>query len=105
MQLVKAKYRSLRTYYVKECKKIADGTRSGGGASQVYVPCWQYFKELDFLSGTIEICETTSSVMPTTATDATSSVMPTTDATSSVMPTADATSDTSSPAQAEVSEY
>ena len=35
---IKDKYKNIRTYYVKEVKKVEQSTRSGAGTSGVYVP-------------------------------------------------------------------
>lgn len=61
---IKDKYKNIRTYYVKEVKKVEQSTRSGAGTSGVYVPTWPYFNSLEFMRCTVEIGETASSVLP-----------------------------------------
>ena len=60
---MKAKYRTLRTYYVKEHKKVEKSSKSGAGAAEVYVPKWPYYSALNFLATTVEINATESSII------------------------------------------
>ena len=63
---VRIKYKSLRTYYVKEVQKVHNSTRSGAGTAGIYVPTWPFFKDLEFLSGTVDVRGATQdSLMPT----------------------------------------
>ena len=58
VQLCKAKYTNLRTYYRKERIKV-NRTRSGGAANEVYKPSWPYYEELHFLAPTVDVDDAT----------------------------------------------
>ncbi|PIO25629.1 hypothetical protein AB205_0030530 [Aquarana catesbeiana] len=47
---LKAKIRSLRSTYNRECKKVRDSQRSGAAADDIYVPRLWYYHSLRFLS-------------------------------------------------------
>ncbi|XP_067951834.1 uncharacterized protein [Watersipora subatra] len=64
VQLMKAKYANIRTYFVKKYKMVQQSSRSGAGAAQVYTPSWPYYERLLFLSSTVDIQETVSSIAP-----------------------------------------
>lgn len=63
VQIMKAKYKNIRTYYVKEQKKVNASIRSGAGANDCYKPTWSHFPELHFMIATVEQRATQSSVI------------------------------------------
>lgn len=63
---MKAKYKHVRTYYVKERKKVIEASRSGAGTNEAYIPKWLHYKDLEFLASTIEQRATESSIIAST---------------------------------------
>lgn len=59
---VEKKLHSLRSQYLREKTKIEKSKKSGAGAKDIYVPKWQYFSLLSFLSTTTERVAHTSSL-------------------------------------------
>ena len=62
--MVKAKYKSIRTQYVKECNKVEKSKRSGAGSDEVYRPSWSWFPVLSFMRHTVQPEKTQGSQMP-----------------------------------------
>ena len=60
--VIKYKYNSLRTYFVKELKKAAETNKSGAGADDLYQSRWEWFELLLFLKDTVSIMPTKSSL-------------------------------------------
>lgn len=59
---VEKKLHSLRSQYLREKTKIEKSKTSGAAAKDIYVPKWQYFRLLSFLSTTTERVAHTSSL-------------------------------------------
>ena len=60
--VIKYKYNSLRTYFVKELKKVGDTNKSGAGSDDVYQSRWEWFQLLLFLKDTVSVMPTKSSL-------------------------------------------
>lgn len=65
--VIKYKYDALRTYFVKEWKKIHDSKKSGAGTEQIYESKWEWFKALLFLKDTVSVGPTSSSLEDSSA--------------------------------------
>ena len=61
VQAAKGKYSNLRTYFVKEHKKVTS-TRSGAGAAEVYKSVWPQYESLLFLAPTVTLRQTESTI-------------------------------------------
>ena len=56
VDLIKKKFKNLRTTFGRERERVEESKRSGGGGDEVFVPKWKHYKDLLFLnSGTISV--------------------------------------------------
>ena len=62
VQLAKAKYAGLRTYWVKQYKMVVKSSTSGSGTNEVFKPTWAYYEDLMFLKPTVTVNPTESSI-------------------------------------------
>jgi hypothetical protein len=70
VQVVRMKYKNLRTYFVKEAKKVSDSQRSGAGTDEIYNPVWPYYKAMEFMRETVGVTSSTVSSISLPATTA-----------------------------------
>ena len=60
--VIKFKYASLRTYFVKLHSKFMASRKSGSGTGDLSLPKWPWYQPLQFLKDTIEIGATMSTL-------------------------------------------
>ncbi|KAL2092991.1 hypothetical protein ACEWY4_010303 [Coilia grayii] len=56
-QDVKKKFKNLRTVFAREHSAVVDSSRSGAGATEVYLPKWKYYTSLLFLCDSCSVDE------------------------------------------------
>ncbi|KAL2102136.1 hypothetical protein ACEWY4_001304 [Coilia grayii] len=56
-QDVKKKFKNLRTVFAREHSAVVDSSRSGSGATEVYLPKWKYYTSLLFLRDSCSVDE------------------------------------------------